>query len=115
MPIRLCNEPRCGNQATARGRCDEHRKSYERERSSERRADSHKPFYDTKRWAVARRHQLFTNPLCERCGRVAEHVHHDPPLRVLLATSQNPYDPQVLHSLCKPCHSYLTLLEQRAG
>ena len=33
-----CLEPRCPNPATARGRCDEHRKPIERERSRARRA-----------------------------------------------------------------------------
>ncbi len=35
MPIRLCLEARCPNPATARGRCDEHRKAREAERSQE--------------------------------------------------------------------------------
>jgi 5-methylcytosine-specific restriction enzyme A len=84
----------------------------ERERSRSRRADSHKSFYDTKRWHVARRAYLFNHPLCERCEAIAEHVHHDPPLHVLLATGRNPYDPAVLRSLCKPCHSSETRAEQ---
>ena len=37
MPIRMCAEPRCPNVATARGRCDQHRKQLERERSARRR------------------------------------------------------------------------------
>jgi hypothetical protein len=113
MPIRLCNEIGCPNRATARGKCDEHRKAIERERSQQRRADNNKKFYDRKRWQITRRHQLFTTPLCERCGNLAEHVHHDPTLEQLLAAGRNPYDPQVLHSLCKPCHTAVTRAEQR--
>jgi 5-methylcytosine-specific restriction endonuclease McrA len=114
-PVRLCNAPRCGNPATARGKCDEHRKAYERDRSAHRRADSHKSFYDTKRWKLTARHIKFQRPLCERCDNaLSQEVHHDPPLHVLLETGRNPYDPAGLVALCKPCHSAVTLQERRA-
>ncbi len=64
---------------------------------------------------MASRHQLFLHPLCEECGNIAQHVHHDPRLEVLLATGRSPYDPAVLHSLCKPCHGAVTRAEQQAG
>jgi hypothetical protein len=34
---RLCIEPKCGRYATAKGRCDLHRREMERERSTRRR------------------------------------------------------------------------------
>jgi 5-methylcytosine-specific restriction endonuclease McrA len=115
-PIRLCAQPRCPNPATAKGRCDAHRKALERDRSRARRDTSHKSFYDTKKWRLAARHKKFLNPICERCDEaLSQEVHHDPPLKVLLATGRNPYDPAVLVALCKPCHSTVTLLEQRTG
>src|SRR5215207_8086776 len=66
-PIRLCLEARCPNPATARGRCDAHRKTLERDRSRARRADARERnrMYASKRWALFRRRKLFLNPLCE--------------------------------------------------
>ena len=59
MPIRLCLEPRCPNPATARGRCDHHRKAREADRSRARRADAKERnrMYARKRWALVRRHR----------------------------------------------------------
>ena len=116
MPSRLCLEARCPNPATAKGRCDEHRKAHERGRSRARRDTSHKSFYDTQKWRMTARHEKHLNPICEHCDQaLAQEVHHDPSLKVLLATGRDPYEPAVLVALCKPCHSDETLLEQRAG
>jgi 5-methylcytosine-specific restriction endonuclease McrA len=111
-PIRLCVEPRCPSPATARGRCDEHRKALERERSRDRRATAHKRFYDTKRWKLTARHYRFHNPLCEyevedgkQCGQIAAHVHHI----VDIADGGALYDPENLMAVCKPHHSRITL------
>lgn len=83
-----------------------------------RRADGaqRNRFYATRRWALTRRHKLGLNPFCEHCGVVlANEVHHDPPLAVLLATGRDPYALEVLVALCKKCHSRATVLEQRTG
>lgn len=115
-PIRLCLTPSCPEPATGRGRCDTHRKAREASRSRERRADSHKSFYDTKKWRLQARRIKFERPICEHCDNtLSQEVHHDPPLRILLAEGRNPYDPAVLVALCKPCHSAATLAERRAG
>jgi hypothetical protein len=115
MPTRLCLDCRT-NPATSRGRCDDCRKASERDRSRDRRAESHKAFYDTRRWKIAARHKKGLNPICERCDQaLATEVHHDPPLRVLLKTGRNPYAMDVLIALCKPCHSAETLREQHTG
>src|SRR3954470_8383763 len=101
-PTRLCLEARCGNKATARGRCDEHRKALERDRSRARRDTGIKSFYDTKRWRLTARHVKFLHPMCEDCGRaLSQEVHHIEPLRELLATGRDPYDPAELLALCK--------------
>src|SRR3954447_22325472 len=106
-PTKLCSSPRCPNPVRlGSSRCDEHARSYERERSRARRDTSHKSFYDTKRWRLTARHVKFLHPMCEHCGKaLSQEVHHDPPLRVLLATGHDPYDPAVLTALCTPCHS----------
>lgn len=117
MPKRLCLDPECPNPARpGSNKCDEHARSYERERSRARRDTSHKSFYDTKRWRLTARRKKFDNPICEDCGEaLSEEVHHDPPLGVLLAEGRNPYDQAVLVALCKPCHSAATLRERRNG
>jgi 5-methylcytosine-specific restriction endonuclease McrA len=116
MPIiRLCTVPTCGKERRAgSARCDEHAKAYERERSAYRRDDSHKSFYDRKKWRICARRIKFERPICERCDEaISQEVHHEPPLSELLAAGRNPFDPTVLVALCKPCHSAITLAEQR--
>ncbi len=111
MPTSPCLEPRCPRPATGRGRCDEHRKLKERDRSRVRREDARQrnSFYARKRWRLRRRRHLFEHPLCERCGAVAEHVHHI----VDLADGGAPYDGGNLESLCKRCHSRVTIERRR--
>ncbi len=59
--------------------------------------------YSTERWkrirAIARRR---AGGLCERCGREAKalDVHH----RVALKDGGEPYDPDNLEVVCRPCH-----------
>lgn len=100
MPVTLCAARGCGELAApGQNRCPEHAaEQREQSRSANRK------FYDRKHWRTVRKYHLFHTPLCERCGVIAEHVHHDPPLSQLLATGGNPYDPKVLHSLCASCH-----------
>jgi len=119
VPTRLCLESRCGNPATARGRCDEHRKAQERERSRVRRAEGveRNRFYARKHWRMVRKAKLFANPLCELehegiCTQIAEEVHH----RVAMEDGGAEYDLTNLVSTCKPCHSRETrreMLERR--
>jgi hypothetical protein len=97
MPRRLCLEPGCANAATYRGRCASHAR--DRERSIERRGN-----YSAKRWKLARRHQLFNEPLCTRCGRIAKLAHH------IDGIEKDPRH-ELLESLCTSCHSKL----HRAG
>src|SRR5215207_8798548 len=116
MPTRLCLEPRCPNPATGRGRCDEHRKAQERERSRVRRAEGveRNRFYARKRWAMTRKAKLFRNPLCELehpgCLGIANEVHH----RIAMEDGGAEYDMANLVSACKPCHSRATRAEQAA-
>jgi hypothetical protein len=115
VPIRLCNERVCGNQATARGKRDEHRMAYERDRSADRRA--RQSFYASKRWRMTRKRHLSLHPLCEYmvdgapCNEIATVVHH----RVDLAASGAPCDHENLMSLCKPHHDSITRRRQRTG
>jgi 5-methylcytosine-specific restriction protein A len=115
-PIRLCLEPRCPNPATAKGRCDEHRKTLERDRSRSRRADARERnrFYARKHWRMVRKAKLFANPLCELehpgCLGIASEVHH----RQAMEDGGAAYTPENLVSACKPCHSRETMREAQA-
>jgi hypothetical protein len=59
-----CLEPGCPNFADYRGRCPEHHRARERERNRQRKGT-----YNSKRWQVLRRRQLFIEPLGARCKR----------------------------------------------
>ena len=115
MPHRPCLEPGCPRYATGRGRCDEHRKAKERDRSRVRRKDAmeRNRFYARKHWLIVARRKKFENPICEHCDReLATEVHHEPPLKLLLARGLNPYADEFLVSLCHACHAKQTRLEQ---
>jgi 5-methylcytosine-specific restriction endonuclease McrA len=115
-PHRPCSEPGCPRYADpkGRGKCLEHRRAYERERSRVRRADARERnrFYARKHWRMVRKSYLFEHPICEHedgCERLAEHVHHI----VDLADGGDEYDPENLTALCAPHHSRITLARQR--
>jgi hypothetical protein len=61
MPIRLCLEPGRPSPATARGRCDVHRKAKERERFRVRREEARdrNRIYARMRWKMVCKHKLF--------------------------------------------------------
>jgi 5-methylcytosine-specific restriction protein A len=111
MPIKLCLSPKCPNPATARGRCDFHRKLQERQRSRVRRQEGRERnrFYARKHWAMVRRHKLRLDPICELCDvALASEVHH----RIALDDGGDVYAMGNLVSTCKPCHSRQTRREQ---
>jgi 5-methylcytosine-specific restriction enzyme A len=110
MPTKVCLEPGCPNTVTGRGRCDEHRKTRERDRSRVRRQEARdrNRMYARKRWAMFRKHKLFLNPICEICDRVlANEVHH----KIALEDGGAPYALDNVLSTCKPCHSRETRRE----
>jgi 5-methylcytosine-specific restriction endonuclease McrA len=102
-PIRLCNEPRCPEPATVRGRCARH--------ATEQRKLTRSPFdafYSSRAWRIARRRQLFEHPLCQyvledgtECATIADSVHHIDEL----TEGGAPRDPANLMSTCRPHHS----------
>lgn len=81
--------------ATYRGRCVDHAR--DRERTTDRKG---KGKYGTKLWRHRREQQLSREPLCARCGKVAEIAHH------LIGIENDPYHRR-LQSLCTSCHSAL--------
>jgi 5-methylcytosine-specific restriction protein A len=110
-PTRLCLESKCPNPATAKGRCDFHRKLQERERSRVRRdeARARNRLYASKHWAMVRRRKLSLNPICELCDvALATEVHH----RTALEDGGEKFAAENLVSCCRPCHSRETRREQ---
>jgi 5-methylcytosine-specific restriction endonuclease McrA len=100
-----CLEPRCPDFAAYRGRCERHAK--ERDVQINRAGRS---VYNTKRWAMTRKAKLHQDSLCERCGQVANTVHH----RTDLAQGGDPYSLANTESLCSRCHNSETRMRQIA-
>ena len=78
-----------------------------------RLSDKH---YQSPAWRSIRRRQLSIQPLCQAClprGHVcsAEHVDHLFPWNVIGGES---FLKNIFQSLCQPCHSHKTALEQRS-
>ena len=120
MPLFVCAEPGCATPATCRGRCDEHRKALERERSRQRRADPGKgtriKLYHSKKWAMTRKAVLARDPLCQDgrvCGgeALSTEVDHIVPL----GQGGAPWDVENLQGICGPCHVRKSGAEGRAA
>jgi 5-methylcytosine-specific restriction enzyme A len=95
-PVRLCLVAACPNAATVRGRCATH--------ATEARKYTRSPndaWYSSKPWKMSREAKLAADPLCERCGQIADSVHHKVPIEAGGARR----DPTNLESICRPCHS----------
>jgi 5-methylcytosine-specific restriction enzyme A len=112
-PVRLCFEPGCPNLATGKGRCDEHRKPLERERSRKRR-EATKGVYKKQMWQRRRLQAIDKAPLCpgvldEPCPHTAivEEVDHIVPL----SQGGAAYDADNLQALCSRCHQRKTAHE----
>ena len=99
-PTRLCLEPRCARPQTGRGRCDEHRKPIERERSRRRR-EATRGVYKRRLWETPRRAVLARDPICRVCeDALSTEVDHIIPL----SQGGDPYRLDGLQGLCSPCH-----------
>lgn len=104
---RPCLEAQCPNPATYRGRCSQH--SRDREKQTHR----NKSFYNTKRWKMTRRKQLFDHPLCVECqaqgiDTIATDVDHITPME----QGGDRWSPTNLQSLCAYHHGQKTRAEQ---
>jgi 5-methylcytosine-specific restriction protein A len=108
MPRKICIEAACSNYASGPGgRCDEHRKRVERERSRRRREKT-KGVYGKRMWRMRRKQAIERQPLCpgdgiDPClyGAVVEEVDHVVPLSEapeLAYTSSNHV------ARCSRCH-----------
>jgi 5-methylcytosine-specific restriction endonuclease McrA len=107
---KVCSEAGCPNFAApnGRGKCLEHRRQYERERSARRRAAT-KGVYKKKRWQTTRAKVLARDPICKSCGeRLSQEVDHITPLD---QDSSRPYALDGLQGLCSECHRDKTARE----
>ena len=106
-PKRPCSHPGCGRLTDGRY-CEEHRQIAERQYNKYLRdPDTNKRY--GRAWKKIRAPFLLRHPLCEQClseGRLtpAEEVHHILPL-----ASVGTSDEGNLISLCKSCHSKITI------
>lgn len=106
MPLRLCLESSCGNEASYRGRCTSHT------RTNERATHPNKALYSSKRWQTTRRHVLHEHPLCQcpnpACTEIATDVDHITPIE----QGGDPWARANLQALAASCHSRKTRQEQ---
>jgi|Tabmets5t2r1_1033131.scaffolds.fasta_scaffold183031_1 5-methylcytosine-specific restriction enzyme A len=122
MPIKLCTVTGCREKAGPRGKCPDHMREYERERSRRRRKATG-GIFKTAMWQHRRR-QAFQRaggicqcegcPACVRvystgpgCERIATDVDHVVPLD----RGGAPYDASNHQALCSGCHRDKTARE----
>ena len=112
-PMKICLYPGCPNLTTSTY-CEEHTRSNNREYNRQR-LERDPDFYKRygRRWHEIRDLYISKHPLCERCleaGHLvpAEEVHH-----VLPLADGGDNSDENLMSLCKSCHSSITLTASR--
>ena len=110
-PVRLCVVRRCPNLARpGKGRCDEHMREYERERSRRRR-EATNGVYKRRKWDLTRRAVLSRDPICKVCDNaISTEVDHIIPRE----DGGADYDMQGLQGICTPCHQAKTATENAA-
>ena len=111
-PPRYCIYPGCAETTTKGCYCDAHRSAVRRSYNQYHRDPDSAARYD-RNWRQIRDLYIDKHPLCERCldagrYRPAEEVHH---IRPLADGGDNSDDN--LMSLCKSCHSRITLASTR--
>lgn len=124
--LRPCSHPGCPV-LVHHGRCNTHRTPLASLPAPVRRhlSHTHKPFYNSRAWKLARSSYLRTHPICETCKRApASEVHHRVSLQDI-AEHRIPewvlrlgIDPELVDlrlddrnflAQCKPCHSAETV------
>lgn len=66
-----------------------------------------KPFYDSQKWKIVRQQKMLSaNYRCEKCGQVAEEVHHIIEINEININDTNiTLNENNLLALCKNCHN----------
>ena len=107
-PKRPCAYPGCGRLAKDKQYCAEHQKVMDKQYNQHERNPASNKRYG-RAWKRIRDRYIKAHPLCEECQRqgllvAAEEVHHIIPL-----SNGGSSNADNLMSLCKPCHSRITL------
>ena len=99
---RPCRHRGCPELVTGKvGFCEQHRKAEHRRYNREQRPKHHK-LYGGSRWRALRDAFITEHPFCEKCGRLAELVHHRVEHKGDVALF---YSEANLSSLCTVCHN----------
>ncbi len=110
LPRSQCNSMGCKIPSIPHSRfCADHAPA------SKHRDAGHDAMYKTSAWASLRKSQMSRQPLCQAClleGHIASaaHVDHVFPWRSI---GTEAFRANLLQSLCGPCHSRKTGLEQK--
>ena len=111
---RPCGHPSCPETIASGSRCEQHRKQQQRAEGADRRRRQDGPrIYGTVRWQKVRLMVLARDcSLCAECKRrgrdtPANEVDHI----VSIVSGGVVFDMDNLQSLCKPCHSRKTAIE----
>lgn len=117
MPRYACKSGLCAEYLDQPGYCARHAQLGATEKARRNRAYDEakrpkelKAFYDSAAWKTARAYKLANQPTCERCGAIAEHVHHLVPVAV--ATYEERLDQRNLMSVCIGCHNVVEVEAQ---
>lgn len=108
LPSPKCDSLGCKQNSVAHSRfCADHAPDYKRHQTDD--------LYNSAAWSSLRKAQISKQPLCQSClleGRVtsAQHVDHVFPWRTI---GKQAFRTNILQSLCGPCHSRKTGLEQK--
>jgi 5-methylcytosine-specific restriction protein A len=98
QPPRPCNKQGCRNKQVANGYCTEHYKARVAYYDSLRLSAQERGYDST--WTRLRNMYLRQYPICNRCRRASEMVHHKIPITKGGAV----LDPDNLEALCNSCH-----------
>ena len=107
-PKHPCAYPGCGRLAVSEQYCAEHKKQMDKQYNQHQRDPASNKRYG-RSWKRIRDRYIKANPLCEECknqGKLtpAEEIHHIIPL-----SKDGGNNEENLMSLCKSCHSRITV------
>lgn len=96
------------------------REQHQRQKKNERfylNRERNQRFYQSRKWHDLRQYKLALNPLCEICAGtgltvIAEEIHHTININLPEGWRER-FNVDLLQSLCKSCHSRITVLEQK--
>lgn len=109
-PKKPCAHPGCAELISSGSRCPAHERTQRRDEDS-RRDPAVRALYNSTRWRETSRLYRASNPLCVRCGTLAEVVDHIVPHR---GDYQRFWDAGNWQSMCATCHNLKTYHEDGA-